>query len=77
MSFPGGTTGKEPPCQSRRHKRHEFNPCLGKILWRRAWQPTPGESTWTEELGRLQSTAHYNTLKYHAAIIKSNFINLP
>ena len=32
---------------------------LGKILWRRKWQPTPvflpGESPWTEEPGRLQS----------------------
>ena len=34
-------------------------PGVGKILWRRAWQPTPvflpGESPWTEEPGRLQS----------------------
>jgi len=21
--------------------RHEFNPWIGKIPWRRAWQPTP------------------------------------
>jgi len=32
---------------------------VGKILWRRAWQPTPvflpGESLWTEEPGELQS----------------------
>ena len=32
---------------------------IGKIPWRRAWQPTavflPGESTWREEPGRLQS----------------------
>ena len=40
-SFPGGTSGKEPACQCRRHKRHEFNPWVGKIPWRRAWQPTP------------------------------------
>ena len=34
---------------------------VGKIPWRRAWQPTlvflPGESPWTEEPGRLQSIA--------------------
>ena len=24
-----------------RHKRHAFNPWVRKILWRRAWQPTP------------------------------------
>ena len=28
-------------CQCRRHKRHRFNPWVGKIPWRRAWQPTP------------------------------------
>ena len=39
--FPGGTSGKEPSCQCRRHKRCGFNPWVGKILWRRAWQPTP------------------------------------
>ena len=26
MGFPGGATGKEPACQCRRCKRHEFNP---------------------------------------------------
>ena len=37
--------------------RPGFNPWVGKIPWRRAWQPTPvclpGESPWTEEPGRL------------------------
>ena len=28
-------SGKEPTCQCR------FDPWVGKILWRRAWQPTP------------------------------------
>ena len=40
-SFPGGTSGKEPTCQCRRCKRHEFSHWFGKILWRRKWQPTP------------------------------------
>ena len=35
------------------------DPWVGKIPWRRAWQPTPvflpGESPWTEEPGGLQS----------------------
>ena len=31
--FPGGASGKEPACQSRRHKRHGFNPWVGKIPW--------------------------------------------
>ena len=36
-----------------------FSPWIGKIPWRRAWQPTPvflpGESLRIEELGGLQS----------------------
>ena len=39
--FPGGASGKEPDCQCRRHKRSGFDPSVGKIPWRRAWQPTP------------------------------------
>ena len=39
--FPGGTTGKKPICQRRRHKGYRFDPWIGKISWRRAWQPTP------------------------------------
>ena len=37
--FPGGTCDKEPA--RRRHKRHKFNPWVGKIPWRKAWQRTP------------------------------------
>ena len=54
--FPGGASGKEPTWQCR---RWELDPWVGKIPWRRAWQPTPvfwpGESPWTEEPGGLQS----------------------
>ena len=38
---PGDAGGKEPACQFRRSKRHRFDPWVGKIIWRRAWQPTP------------------------------------
>ena len=41
MAFPGGTSGKEPACQCRRHKRRGFDPWVGTIPWRRKWQPTP------------------------------------
>ena len=40
-SFPGSTSGKEPACQCRRHKRCRFSPWVRKIPWRRAWQSTP------------------------------------
>ena len=39
--FPGAASGKEPTCQCRRLKRGEFYPWVGKIPWRKAWQPTP------------------------------------
>ena len=39
--FPDGASGKESACQCRRLKRHGFDPWVGKISWRRAWQPTP------------------------------------
>ena len=59
VDFPGGASGKEPASQCRRRKRPRFNPWVGKIPWRRAWQPTlvflPGEFPWTGEPGRLQS----------------------
>ena len=35
--FPGGAV-IESGCQ---YRRHEFSPWVGKILWRRKWQPTP------------------------------------
>ena len=40
-SFPGGASSKESACQCRKHKRPGFCPWVGKIPWRRAWQPTP------------------------------------
>ena len=36
--FPGGDSGKESACQCR---RCEFDSWVGKIPWRRKWQPTP------------------------------------
>ena len=50
VGFPGGASGKEPTCPCR---RRSLNPWVGKMPWRRAWQPTP-VFPWTEELGGLQ-----------------------
>ena len=36
--IPGWLSGKESACQCRRHR---FLPWVGKIAWRRKWQPTP------------------------------------
>ena len=38
--LPRWPSAKEPACQSRRCRRHGFDPWVGKILWRRKWQPT-------------------------------------
>ena len=41
MGFPVGAGGKEVTCHCRRCMRHGLNPWVGKIPWRRKWQPTP------------------------------------
>ena len=54
--LPRCLTGKESACQCR---RHVLDPWVGKISWRRAWQPTPvflpGES---HGRGAWQATVH-------------------
>ena len=32
---------KKPSCQCRRHKTPKFDPWIGKVPWRKAWQHTP------------------------------------
>ena len=52
LGFPGGK-------EFAYNANSGFDPWVGKIPWRKAWQPTPvfmpGESPWTEEPVRLQS----------------------
>ena len=36
--YKGGTHGKEPSCQCRRHERCGFDTWVKKISWRRQWQ---------------------------------------
>ena len=43
QGFPGGSAGKEPTCNAGDHlkgRRPRFNPWVGKVPWRRKWQPT-------------------------------------
>ena len=60
MGFPGGTSSKESTRQCRRCNRCGFDPWVGKIPWRREWQPTPvffpGESH------EQRSLANYSAL---------------
>ena len=56
QGLPWWLSGKESACQRR---RCGLRPWVGKILWRRKWQPTPGflpgKSHGTEQPARLQS----------------------
>jgi len=38
LEFPKWHSGKETACQC---KRYSFDPWVGKIPWRKKWQPTP------------------------------------
>ena len=64
LGFPGGTSGKEPTCQCRSHKRCRSDPWVGKIPCRRAWQPTPvflpGESHGQRSLAVYNPQGHKN-----------------
>ena len=65
MGFPGGTVGKEPACQCRRHKRGGamVQSWVRNVPWRRKWQPTPvflpGES---RDRGAWRAAVHGVTL---------------
>ena len=41
MGFPHGWVVKECSCQGRGCRRDQFHPQVGKVPWRRKWQPTP------------------------------------
>ena len=65
---PGGASGKEPACQCRRHKRCRFDPWVGKIPWKRKWQPTPvflpGESHGHRSLAAESDRTEQLTLNF-------------
>ena len=71
LSWPGRIprwlSGKESACQCQRHR---FDPWVGKIHWRREWQPTPvflpGESPGQRKPGRLQSMG-WQTVRHDQA----------
>ena len=66
--FLGGSSGKELTCQNR-HRRRRFDPWVGKIPWRRAWQPPPvfllGESHGQRSLAAIvhRATKSWTQLK--------------
>ena len=55
MEFPWWLSCTESACHCRRHR---FDPCVGKMPWRRKWQPTP--VFLTGESHRWRSLAGYS-----------------
>ena len=66
VRLPRWLSSKESACQKKKKKkesacqcrRRGFNPWVGKIPWRRKWQPTrflAWEIPWTEEPGSMRS----------------------
>ena len=39
--LPRWFSGRESTCQYKRHRKHVFDPWVGKIPWRREWLLTP------------------------------------
>ena len=79
--FPGDASGKESTCQCRRHKRHRFDPWVGKIPWRRAWQLTavvlPRESHGQRSLAGYSPWGHTELdmteqLSFHFTLQRNN-----
>ena len=62
LLIPDVASNKEPACQCKRHKRLEFDPYVGKIPWRKKWQPTavflPGKSHGQRSLADYSPWGH-------------------
>jgi len=41
LGLPRWLSGKGSSCHCWRYRRHGFSPWVGKIPWRRKWEPTP------------------------------------
>ena len=75
LGLPRWCSGKQYTCQGGRHKQCGFDPWVGKISWRRKWQPTPiflpgeahgqrnlvGYSQWRPKNQTRQHHHHHNT----------------
>ena len=73
-------SGRESACQCMNHRRHEFDPWIRKIPWRRKWHPSPvflpgkshghrslaGCSPWCHKSDRTEHTrTHAHTHMQH------------
>ena len=83
QGFPGGTSGQEPACQCRRHKRLRLDLWVREMPWNRIWQPTlvfsPGESWGQKSLTGYNPYGHKESdmaeMTQHAA--QHNMIKHP
>ena len=75
---PDGSVDKELTCQCRRRRRHGFDHWLGKIPWRRAWQPTSiffrGESQGQRSLVGCSSSSGHKELDTTEHICTHNLV---
>ena len=75
---PQMASGKESACQGRRCKRLRFSPWVGKIPWRRKWQPTPiflpGESHGQRRLADYSPWGHKESDTAKHTQTSTNFI---
>ena len=73
--FPGGTSGKVPACQCRRHKRRGFDPWVRKLSWRQgiathssilAWRIPMDREAWKPTAHRvIKSQTQLKQLNIH------------
>ena len=89
--LPRWLSGRESACQCWRHRRRGFNSWVGKIPWRRKWQPTPvflpgepqgqrslaGYSPWGCKVGHNWVTEYSrNTVNYEEILRESASVEI-
>ena len=82
MGLPRGLSGSRVHLQCRRDRRCGFDPWVGKIPWRRAWQPTPvflsgeshgqrslvGYSPWSHKPDTTKAMEHTHTWAWNTSL---------
>ena len=69
QGLPWRLTGKESACQ---YRRRRFDPWVGKIPWRRKWQPTPVFSPGNPMDRGAWRAIVYGSQKRHNLVTKNN-----
>ena len=64
LGLPRWLSGKESACQGKRYRRCGFDPWVGKIPWRRKWQPTPAFLPGISKNSRLLLTKEPGGLQF-------------